>query len=54
MQNIDTSVLQCQALILAPTRELAQQISLVVNQIGDYIKVRSHSCIEGKEDITIL
>jgi translation initiation factor 4A len=39
---------------LVPTRELAQQISLVVNRIGDYMKVRSHSFIGGKEDIRIL
>jgi translation initiation factor 4A len=39
---------------LVPKRELAQQISLVVNQIGDYMKVRSHSFIGGKEDIRIL
>jgi len=57
LQNIDTTVRQCQALILAPTRELAQQINRVVNQIGDYMKVRCHSCIGGtvvKEDIRIL
>jgi translation initiation factor 4A len=39
---------------LAPTRELAQQISHVVNQIGDYMKVRSNSSIGDKEDIRIL
>lgn len=29
LQKIDTSVRQCQALLLAPTRELAQQIQKV-------------------------
>lgn len=28
LQQIDTSIKECQALILAPTRELAQQVSL--------------------------
>lgn len=27
LQQIDTSIKECQALILAPTRELAQQVS---------------------------
>lgn len=27
LQQIDTSLKQCQALVLAPTRELAQQVS---------------------------
>ncbi len=54
LQNIDTSLPQCQALILVATRELAQQISLVGNQIRDYMKVCSNSCIGGKEDIRIL
>merc|ERR1712166_1466307 len=38
---------QCQALILAPTRELAQQIQKVVLALGDYLKIRCHSCIGG-------
>jgi len=28
LQQIDTSIKECQALILAPTRELAQQVSV--------------------------
>lgn len=28
LQQIDTSLKECQALILAPTRELAQQVSV--------------------------
>jgi len=34
-------------LILAPTRELAQQIHKVVLALGDYLKIRCHSCIGG-------
>ena len=37
----------CQALILAPTRELAQQIHKVVLAFGDYLNVRCHACTGG-------
>eukprot|EP00812_Abedinium_dasypus_P010589 NODE_419_length_1578_cov_1933.578464.p1 GENE.NODE_419_length_1578_cov_1933.578464~~NODE_419_length_1578_cov_1933.578464.p1 ORF type:complete len:394 (-),score=125.17 NODE_419_length_1578_cov_1933.578464:128-1309(-) len=37
----------CQALILAPTRELAQQIQKVVLALGDYLGVKCHACIGG-------
>mmetsp|Transcript_467 Transcript_467/g.1245 ORF Transcript_467/g.1245 Transcript_467/m.1245 type:complete len:400 (-) Transcript_467:96-1295(-) len=47
LQQIDTTVLECQALILAPTRELAQQIQKVVLSLGDYLKANCHSCIGG-------
>jgi len=47
LQQIDTSVLECQALILAPTRELAQQIQKVVHSLGIYMKANCHSCIGG-------
>lgn len=30
LQSIDLNVLQCQALVLAPTRELAQQVCLLI------------------------
>jgi len=38
---------QCQALVLAPTRELAQQIQKVVLALGDYQKIKCHACIGG-------
>jgi translation initiation factor 4A len=47
LQRIDYDNHQCQALILAPTRELAQQIHKVVLALGDYLKIRCHSCIGG-------
>jgi hypothetical protein len=34
-------------LILAPTRELAQQIQKVVVAIGDFMNVECHACIGG-------
>lgn len=57
LQKIDFSSNECQALILAPTRELAQQIQKVVLCLGDYLGVRCHSCIGGtrvKDDIAKL
>ena len=47
LQQIDTSLPQCQALILAPTRELAQQIQKVVMALGDYMGAQCHACIGG-------
>lgn len=47
LQRIDFKLSACQALILAPTRELAQQIQKVALALGDYCHVRCHSCIGG-------
>jgi len=57
LQKIDHTVRQCQALILAPTRELAQQIQKVVIALGDFLNIECHACIGGtvvREDIRIL
>jgi len=48
LQSIDTvNVMTTQALILAPTRELAQQTQKVVLALGDYMNARCHACIGG-------
>ncbi|XP_003747632.1 eukaryotic initiation factor 4A-I [Galendromus occidentalis] len=47
LQQIDVSDPACQALILAPTRELAQQIQKVVIALGDYMNANCHACIGG-------
>ncbi|BFZ55882.1 translation initiation factor eIF4A [Savitreella phatthalungensis] len=47
LQKIDMSLKQTQALILAPTRELAQQIQKVLIAIGDFMDVECHACIGG-------
>lgn len=47
LQKIDMDVKQCQALILAPTRELAQQIQKVVVALGDFMHIECHACIGG-------
>lgn len=47
LQKIDPNIKACQALILAPTRELAQQIQKVVVAIGDFMQIECHACIGG-------
>ncbi|KAK6351873.1 translation initiation factor eIF4A [Orbilia javanica] len=47
LQKIDPEIKQTQALILAPTRELAQQIQKVVVALGDFMNITSYPCIGG-------
>jgi translation initiation factor 4A len=47
LQRIDYGLKSCQGLILAPTRELANQIQKVALALGDYNQVRCHACIGG-------
>lgn len=47
LESIDPTLKETQALVLAPTRELAQQIIKVVMALGDYMDVTSHPCIGG-------
>jgi len=57
LQQIDQKLKKTQALILAPTRELAQQIQKVVRSLGDFLNVTSHACVGGtlvRDDIRIL
>jgi len=57
LQRVDLGMKQCQALILAPTRELANQSHKVVCSIGDYLNVVAHACIGGTkvaDDIDML
>ena len=57
LQKIDTNIKACQALILAPTRELAQQIQKVVVSLGDFLNISCHACIGGtsvRDDMKIL
>ncbi|PWN46998.1 putative TIF2-translation initiation factor eIF4A [Violaceomyces palustris] len=57
LQRIDPTLKQVQALILAPTRELAQQIQKVVIALGDYMNIDCHACIGGtnvREDMAKL
>jgi len=57
LERVDLSNRSCQALILAPTRELANQSHKVVCSIGDYLNVVCHACIGGTkvaDDIDML
>jgi translation initiation factor 4A len=57
LQKLDPNLKSCQALILAPTRELAQQIQKVVVAIGDFMNIECHACIGGtsvREDMKAL
>lgn len=57
LQQLDYGLVECQALVLAPTRELAQQIEKVMRALGDYLGVKVHACVGGtsvREDQRIL
>jgi len=47
LQQLDTNIKGTQALILAPTRELAQQIQKVVIALVDYMSIECHACVGG-------
>lgn len=47
LQRINVMKNETQAIILAPTRELAHQIQKVVLSLGDYMGVRCHACVGG-------
>jgi len=49
LQRINETQPEVQALVMAPTRELAQQILLVMRSLGDYMNVKFHMCIGGTE-----
>jgi translation initiation factor 4A len=55
--RIDSSLPHVQALVLAPTRELANQIGTVISAIGSYTGVGVHCCVGGtrvRDDIETL
>ncbi|KAF6157232.1 hypothetical protein GIB67_041693 [Kingdonia uniflora] len=57
LQQLDYALVETQALVLAPTRELAQQIEKVMRALGDYLGVKVHACVGGtivREDQRIL
>lgn len=49
LQLVDTSLDTVQALVLAPTRELAQQIAIVYQFLGEFLKVKVHLLIGGTQ-----
>lgn len=49
LQNVDFEDLKTQALIIAPTRELAIQIFDVVKNLGVFLKAQVHLCTGGTQ-----
>ncbi|XP_037842797.2 eukaryotic initiation factor 4A-I-like [Chlorocebus sabaeus] len=47
LQQIELDLKATQALVLTPTRELAQQTQKVVMALGDYMGASCHACIGG-------
>ncbi|KAJ6250830.1 eukaryotic initiation factor 4a-ii [Anaeramoeba flamelloides] len=47
LERIDPKLNKTQALILSPTRELAQQTAEVVEDLGEFLKINVHCCIGG-------
>ncbi|KAM6501422.1 DEAD domain containing protein [Amanita muscaria] len=52
LQQLDMNIKGTQALILAPTRELAHQIQKVVVALGDYMNVDCYPCFDGTNVLT--
>lgn len=56
LQKIDTTKNETQAIVLSPTRELAQQTEKVIKALGSYMDLSVHVCVGGtsiKEDIKV-
>lgn len=54
LQILDIKEPNCQVLILAPTRELAQQIWNVIGRLSTYMDITTHVCVGGtavREDV---
>lgn len=49
MQIIDTQSETTQAVVLAPTRELAKQISMVMTALGQYLGIKVYVCTGGTD-----
>lgn len=47
LQSIDTDINKLQAIVLSPTRELAEQTRNVMLAFGEHMKARIHACIGG-------
>jgi ATP-dependent RNA helicase len=48
LQALNPAVNETQALVLSPTRELAEQTQKVLTALGDFMAVQCHACIGGK------
>mmetsp|Transcript_3107 Transcript_3107/g.6851 ORF Transcript_3107/g.6851 Transcript_3107/m.6851 type:complete len:398 (-) Transcript_3107:46-1239(-) len=48
LQAVDFHISEPQALLISPTRELAEQSAKVCKALGDYVGVKIHTCVGGK------
>ena len=54
LEKLDLKNRECQALVLAPTRELANQIYKCITALSDFMNVKTNCCVGGtavREDI---
>lgn len=49
LQQIDVKLRACQAVVLAPTRELAGQITDVFTALSTYMGIKVHMCVGGTD-----
>jgi len=49
LQRINFKIIEPQAIVLCPTRELAIQTRKVINDLGEYCNVKCHICIGGQD-----
>ena len=57
LQRINEHDSNCQAIVLAPTRELALQIQSVTKSLSEYMNIKIHACVGGtivRDDIQTL
>lgn len=51
LQQLDYSLVQCQALVLVRTTVLAQQTERAMLALGDYLGVKVYVCVGGTSDL---
>jgi hypothetical protein len=47
LQRLDYGSAECQALVLVPTRDIAQETEKVIQSLGQYLGVKTHVCTGG-------
>ncbi|XP_044956099.1 ATP-dependent RNA helicase drs1-like isoform X3 [Hordeum vulgare subsp. vulgare] len=47
LQRLNYGSTECQALILVPTRDLAQETEKVIGALGQWLGVKAHACLGG-------
>lgn len=48
LASVDPNIKECQSIILAPTRDLADQTYKVISILSDFMKIQVHLCIGGR------